>query len=120
MVYRPDRVFCRCDYRSCIKTYVDNYAICSNIRLDNENAELLADLSYSDIKVFADPARNHDNHEREAFRKADEIIGFGLGVNVTLFDSVLLTFIGIGVTAFDIIKSHVRGSHRQDGRHHAL
>ena len=110
MVHRPDGALCRCGRRGCIEAYAGNYAIWRNARLGDENAEPLADLSDEDIKALADAARDHDGPEREAFRKAGEAIGFGLGSMFALFDPAPLAFVGVGATAFDIMEPHVRSA----------
>ncbi|GAA4121354.1 putative NBD/HSP70 family sugar kinase [Aminobacter aganoensis] len=107
MIHRPDGALCRCGRRGCIEAYAGNYAIWRNARLGDENAEPLADLSDDDITALADAARDHDGPEREAFRKAGEAIGFGLGSMFALFDPAPLAFVGVGATAFDLMEPHV-------------
>lgn len=110
MIHRPDGALCRCGRRGCIEAYAGNYAIWRNARLGDENAEPLADLSDDDIRALADAARDHDGPEREAFRKAGEAIGFGLGSMFALFDPAPLAFVGVGATAFDLMEPHVRAA----------
>ena len=110
MIHRPDGALCRCGRRGCIEAYAGNYAIWRNARVGDENAEPLADLSDDDIRAVADAARDHDGPEREAFRKAGEAIGFGLGSMFALFDPAPLAFVGVGATAFDIMEPHVRAA----------
>lgn len=107
MIHRPDGALCRCGRRGCIEAYAGNYAIWRNAKLGDENAEPLADLSDDDITALADAARDHDGPEREAFRKAGEAIGFGLGSMFALFDPAPLAFVGVGATAFDLMEPHV-------------
>lgn len=110
MIHRPDGALCRCGRRGCIEAYAGNYAIWRNARLGDENAEPLADLSDEDIIALADAARDHDGPEREAFRKAGEAIGFGLGSMFALFDPAPLAFVGVGATAFDVMEPYVRAA----------
>lgn len=110
MIHRPDGALCRCGRRGCIEAYAGNYAIWRNARQGDENAEPLADLSDDDIRALADAARDHDGPEREAFRKAGEAIGFGLGSMFALFDPAPLAFVGVGATAFDLMEPHVRAA----------
>ncbi|WP_378947845.1 ROK family protein [Mesorhizobium sp. ANAO-SY3R2] len=110
MIHRPDGALCRCGRRGCIEAYAGNYAIWRNARLGDENAEPLADLSDADIKALADAARDHDGPERQAFRKAGEAIGFGLGSMFALFDPAPLAFVGVGATAFDLMEPHLRAA----------
>ncbi|ODT08585.1 MAG: sugar kinase [Mesorhizobium sp. SCN 65-20] len=110
MIHRPDGALCRCGRRGCIEAYAGNYAIWRNARQGDENAEPLADLSDGDIRALADAARDHDGPEREAFRKAGEAIGFGLGSMFALFDPAPLAFVGVGATAFDLMEPHVRAA----------
>lgn len=110
MIHRPDGALCRCGRRGCIEAYAGNYAIWRNARQGDENAEPLADLSDDDIRALAEAARDHDGPEREAFRKAGEAIGFGLGSMFALFDPAPLAFVGVGATAFDLMEPHVRAA----------
>lgn len=110
MIHRPDGALCRCGRRGCIEAYAGNYAIWRNARLGDENAEPLADLSDEDITALADAARDHDGPERQAFRKAGEAIGFGLGSMFALFDPAPLAFVGVGATAFDLMEPHLRAA----------
>ncbi|PWK64931.1 ROK family protein [Aminobacter sp. AP02] len=110
MIHRPDGALCRCGRRGCVEAYAGNYAIWRNARLGDENAEPLADLSDEDITALADAARDHDGPEREAFRKAGEAIGFGLGSMFALIDPAPLAFVGVGATAFDLMEPHVRAA----------
>ena len=110
MIHRPDGALCRCGRRGCVEAYAGNYAIWRNARLGDENAEPLADLSDEDITALADAARDHDGPEREAFRKAGEAIGFGLGSMFSLIDPAPLAFVGVGATAFDLMEPHVRAA----------
>lgn len=108
MIHRPDGALCRCGRRGCVEAYAGNYAIWRNARLDDQNAEPLADISDEDIHALADAARDHDGPEREAFRQAGEAIGFGLGSMFALIDPAPLAFVGVGATAFDLMEPHVR------------
>lgn len=110
MIHRPDGALCRCGRRGCIEAYAGNYAIWRNARVGDENATPLADLSDEDITALANAARDHDGPEREAFRKAGEAIGFGLGSMFALFDPAPLAFVGVGATAFDLMEPHVRAA----------
>lgn len=110
MIHRPEGALCRCGRRGCVEAYAGNYAIWRNARLGDENAEPLADLSDEDITALADAARDHDGPEREAFRKAGEAIGFGLGSMFALIDPAPLAFVGVGATAFDLMEPHVRAA----------
>lgn len=110
MIHRPDGALCRCGRRGCVEAYAGNYAIWRNARQGSEDDEPLADISDGDIKALAEAARAHDGPEREAFRKAGEAIGFGLGSMFALIDPAPLAFVGVGASAFDLMEPHVRAA----------
>ena len=120
MVHRPDGALCRCGRRGCIEAYAGNYAIWRNARLHDENDPPSADVSDVDIRALAATARERNGPEREAFRKAGEALGFGLGSLFALIDPAPVTMVGVGATAFDLIEPALREAiGRTAGGHHS-
>ena len=108
MIHRPDGALCRCGRRGCVEAYAGNYAIWRNARQEGEDAEPVADISDADMQALAARARAADGPEREAYRKAGEALGFGLGSLFALIDPAPVTMVGIGATAFDLIEPALR------------
>jgi predicted NBD/HSP70 family sugar kinase len=107
MIHRPDGALCRCGRRGCVEAYAGNYAIWRNARGVDEN-EIPSDVSDDDIRALAAAARAHDGPERQAFRKAGEALGFGLGSLFALIDPAPVAMIGVGASAFDLIEPALR------------
>ncbi len=108
MIHRPDGALCRCGRRGCVEAYAGNYAIWRAARQSSENDEPVADIGDADMKELAAIARMKDGPEREAFRRAGEAIGFGLGSLFALVDPAPVAMVGIGAAAFDLIEPHLR------------
>jgi predicted NBD/HSP70 family sugar kinase len=108
MIHRPDGALCRCGQRGCVEAYAGNYAIWRNARQAGEDEPPLADIGEADMQALADLARASDGPEREAFRKAGEAIGFGLGSLFALVDPAPVAIVGIGSAAFDLIEPSLR------------
>lgn len=120
MIHRPDGARCRCGRRGCIEAYAGNYAIWRNARQDSENDEPISDLSDDDMQGLAATARESDGPEREAFRKAGEALGFGLGNLFALIDPAPVAVVGIGAAAFDLIEPALRQAiAKTAGGHHS-
>lgn len=108
MIHRPDGALCRCGRRGCVEAYAGNYAIWRAARQSSEDEEPMADISDADMKALAAIARAKEGQEREAFRRAGEAIGFGLGSLFALIDPAPVAVVGIGAAAFDLIEPHLR------------
>ena len=120
MVHRPEGALCRCGRRGCIEAYAGNYAIWRNARRHDENGEPCADVTDTDISELAAAARERPGPEREAFRKAGEALGFGLGSLFALIDPAPVTMVGVGATAFDLIEPALREAiAKTAGGHHS-
>ena len=104
MIHRPGGALCRCGRRGCIEAYAGNYAIWRNAQGMPEDSPPVADISDADIAALADEARRHDGPEREAFRKAGEALGFGLGSLFALIDPAPVAMVGHGALAFDLLE----------------
>jgi predicted NBD/HSP70 family sugar kinase len=120
MIHRPDGALCRCGRRGCIEAYAGNYAIWRNARRMDENAEPVDDIGEADMRALADAARDHDGPEREAYRKAGEALGFGLGSLFALIDPAPVAMVGASAAAFDLIEPALREAiARTAGGHHS-
>ena len=108
MIHRPGGALCRCGRRGCIEAYAGNYAIWRNAQGMPEDSPPVADISDADIAALADRARRHDGPERDAFRKAGEALGFGLGSLFALIDPAPVAMVGHGALAFDLLEPVVR------------
>lgn len=120
MIHRPDGALCRCGRRGCVEAYAGNYAIWRNARQASDNDEPAADISDADMRALAALAREKDGPEREAYRKAGEALGFGLGSLFALIDPAPVAMVGVGAAAFDLIEPALRQAiARTAGGHHS-
>ncbi|MER8442646.1 ROK family protein [Mesorhizobium sp. M1066] len=108
MIHRPNGALCRCGRRGCVEAYAGNYAIWRNARQMGENAEPVADVSDADMRALAAAAREGDGPEREAYRKAGEALGYGLGSLFALIDPAPVAMVGVSAAAFDLIEPALR------------
>lgn len=108
MIHVPDGALCRCGRRGCIEAYAGNYAILRHARGQSERAEPAADIDHAVIMAIADEARAGPGRAREAFHRAGEAIGFGLGDLFALIDPVPVAIVGPGTGAFDVIEKPLR------------
>lgn len=107
MIHRPDGALCRCGRRGCVEAYAGNYAIWRNAHGIGEDA-VPSDISDDDMRALAATARAKEGPEREAYRKAGEALGFGLGSLFALIDPAPVAMIGVGASAFDLIEPALR------------
>ncbi|MBZ9678821.1 ROK family protein [Mesorhizobium sp. ES1-1] len=107
MIHRPDGALCRCGRRGCIEAYAGNYAIWRNASEMGEEAEPV-DVGDAEMRVLAATAREKDGPEREAYRKAGEALGFGLGSLFALVDPAPVAMVGVSAAAFDLIEPALR------------
>lgn len=110
MVHRPGGALCRCGRRGCIEAYAGNYAILRRARGEPEDRAAEADLDAAEMRAIAAAARAHDGPEREAFRKAGEALGYGLGNLFALIDPAPVAMVGMGAAAFDLIEPSLRAA----------
>jgi predicted NBD/HSP70 family sugar kinase len=110
MVHRPDGALCRCGRRGCIEAYAGNYAIWRSARGASEDEAPLSDIGEDDMTAVADAARDHEGPERDAYRKAGEALGYGLGSLFALIDPAPVAMVGVGAAAFDLIEPSLRAS----------
>lgn len=107
MIHRPGGALCRCGRRGCVEAYAGNYAIWRSAKQMGENAEPV-DVSDADMRALAARAREADGPEREAYRKAGEALGFGLGNLFALIDPAPVAMVGVSAAAFDLIEPALR------------
>lgn len=121
MNHVPDGALCRCGRRGCIEAYAGNYAIYRHARGESEQALPAADIDDATMLAMAAAARSHDGREREAFQKAGEAIGFGLGSLFALFDPAPVAIVGLGTSAFDVFEPTMRDAiaRTAGGQHNA-
>lgn len=108
MIHRPNGALCRCGRRGCVEAYAGNYAIWRNARQLGEDAEPVADVSDADMRALAAVARERDGPEREAYRRAGEALGYGLGSLFALIDPAPVAMVGVSAAAFDLIEPALR------------
>lgn len=108
MIHRPDGALCRCGRRGCVEAYAGSYAIWRNARGIGEDQEPEEDVSNAEMNAVADRARAADGPERQAYAKAGNAIGFGIGSLFALIDPAPITFVGAGAAAFDILEPEIR------------
>lgn len=104
MIHRPEGALCRCGRRGCIEAYAGNYAIWRNANRRDEKEIPEADIDDEGMLALAETARERDGPEREAYRKAGEALGFGLGSLFALIDPAPVAMVGAGAAAFDLIE----------------
>ncbi|MER9655923.1 ROK family protein [Mesorhizobium sp. M0152] len=107
MIHRPGGALCRCGRRGCVEAYAGNYAIWRNARQLGEDTEPV-DVSDADMRTLAASAREKDGPEREAYRKAGEALGYGLGSLFALIDPAPVAMVGVSAAAFDLIEPALR------------
>ncbi|TIT39310.1 MAG: ROK family protein, partial [Mesorhizobium sp.] len=66
------------------------------------------DVSDADMRSLAARARAGDGPERQAYRKAGEALGFGLGSLFALIDPAPVAMVGVSAAAFDLIEPALR------------
>ncbi|MER9327959.1 ROK family protein [Mesorhizobium sp. M0488] len=107
MIHWPGGALCRCGRRGCVEAYAGNYAIWRNARQLGEDTEPV-DVSDADMRTLAASAREKDGPEREAYRKAGEALGYGLGSLFALIDPAPVAMVGVSAAAFDLIEPALR------------
>ena len=122
MNHIPDGALCRCGRRGCVEAYAGNYAIWRNAKSLNEEDAYATDISDEEMLALAQAARDHPGPEREAFRRAGEAIGFGLGSLFSLIDPAPVAIVGQGALAFDLVEGPMLEALAKTagGQHHDL
>ncbi len=108
MIHRPGGALCRCGRRGCVEAYAGNYAIWRSARGAGDDEPPVANPGPVDMAALAAAARDCDGPEREAYRRAGEALGYGLGSLFALIDPAPVAMVGIGAAAFDLIEPSLR------------
>ena len=109
MIHRPDGALCRCGRRGCVEAYAGNYAIWRSASGASENEAPVADIERCrHARARRRTRATDDGPEREAYRKAGEALGFGLGSLFALIDPAPVAMVGVGAAAFDLIEPSLR------------
>lgn len=108
MIYRPGGALCRCGRSGCIEAYAGNYAIYRHASGEPESSEPAADIDDATMLALAAAARDHEGREYEAFARAGQAIGYGLGSLFALTDPVPVALVGLGASAFDVMEPSLR------------
>jgi len=121
MIHVPDGALCRCGRRGCIEAYAGNYAIYRHASGESDHAQPAADIDDATMLAMAAAARSRPGREREAFHRAGEAIGYGLGSLFALFDPAPVVIVGLGTSAFDVFEPTMRDAiaRTAGGQHNA-
>lgn len=97
----PGDLVCTCGRRGCVETVASSDAILARTRETTGRADL--DLAGA-IKL----AHEGDEHAREAFDRAGEVIGSALAAMVNLVGPELVVIAGEGVAEYDLYEERMR------------
>ena len=97
----PGNLVCTCGRRGCVETVASSDAILARTRETTGRADL--DLAGA-IKL----AHEGDEHAREAFDRAGEVIGAALAAMVNLVGPELVVIAGEGVAEYDLYEERMR------------
>jgi predicted NBD/HSP70 family sugar kinase len=97
----PGDLVCTCGRRGCVETVASSDAILARTRATSGRADL--DLAGA-IKL----AHAGDEHAREAFDRAGEVIGSALAAMVNLVGPELVVIAGEGVAEYDLYEERMR------------
>lgn len=110
MIHIPGGALCRCGRHGCIEAYAGNYAIFRHASGESDGAPPAADIDDGTMADLAAAARRGPGRAREAFERAGEALGFGLGSLFALIDPAPVVFVGNGTAAFDVIEPALRAA----------
>ncbi|MCO5159077.1 MAG: ROK family protein [Aquamicrobium sp.] len=110
MIHIPGGALCRCGRHGCIEAYAGNYAIFRHASGESGDAPPAADIDDGTMAELAASARRGPGRAREAFERAGEALGFGLGSLFALIDPAPVVFVGNGTAAFDVIEPALRAA----------
>ena len=119
IVHVPGGALCRCGQQGCLEAYVGSYAIWRHAH-GHAEASPPRDVTDAEIYALAQAARSHPGPEREAFRRAGEALGYGLGSLFALIDPAPVALVGPQASAFDLLEKamHKALSRTAGGQHH--
>jgi predicted NBD/HSP70 family sugar kinase len=111
MTHVPGGARCRCGREGCIEAYAGNYAILRNALRRDEHEEPMPDIDEPAMQALATTARDHPGPERQAYQRAGEALGYGLGSLFALIDPAPITIVGRGAAAFDLIEPALKAAY---------
>jgi predicted NBD/HSP70 family sugar kinase len=97
----PGDLVCTCGRRGCVETVASSDAILARVRETTGQPEL-------DLSGAIELAHNGDEHAREAFDRAGEVIGSALAAMVNLVGPELVVIAGEGVADYDLYDQRMR------------
>lgn len=97
----PGELVCTCGRRGCVETVASSDAILSRVRETTGRPDL-------DLSGAVDLAHSGDEHAREAFDRAGEVIGSALAAMVNLVGPELVVIAGEGVAEYDLYEERMR------------
>ncbi|MEV6417090.1 ROK family transcriptional regulator [Kribbella sp. NPDC051718] len=97
----PGDLVCTCGRRGCVETVASSDAILARVRETTGQPDL-------DLSGAIELAHNGDEHAREAFDRAGEVIGSALAAMVNLVGPELVVIAGEGVADYDLYDQRMR------------
>lgn len=97
----PGDLVCTCGRRGCVETVASSDAILARVRETTGQPDL-------DLSGAIELAHNGDDHAREAFDRAGEVIGSALAAMVNLVGPELVVIAGEGVADYDLYDQRMR------------
>jgi predicted NBD/HSP70 family sugar kinase len=97
----PGDLVCTCGRRGCVETVASSDAILARVRETTGRPEL-------DLAGAIQLAHEGDEHAREAFDRAGEVIGSALAAMVNLVGPELVVIAGEGVADYDLYDQRMR------------
>jgi predicted NBD/HSP70 family sugar kinase len=97
----PGDLVCTCGRRGCVETVASSDAILARVRETTGRPEL-------DLSGAIELAHSGDEHAREAFDRAGEVIGSALAAMVNLVGPELVVIAGEGVADYDLYDQRMR------------
>ncbi|GAA0935558.1 ROK family protein [Kribbella koreensis] len=97
----PGELVCTCGRRGCVETVASSDAILARVRETTGQPDL-------DLSGAIELAHDGDEHAREAFDRAGEVIGSALAAMVNLVGPELVVIAGEGVADYDLYDQRMR------------
>ena len=97
----PGNLVCTCGRRGCVETVASSDAILTRTRETTGRADL-------DLAGAVKLAHEGDEHAREAFDRAGDVIGSALAAMVNLVGPELVVIAGEGVAEYDLYEERMR------------
>lgn len=108
MIFEPHGALCRCGRQGCVEAYAGDYAIHRFATGASERALPSTTMGQAEMAALAARARSGERRAAQAFARAGEAVGFGLGSLFALIDPAPLVFVGSGTGAFDLMEPALR------------